>query len=159
MIPLTAVVASEIAAEFSLLRYFPSDPESRATLVALLMRMCQYEEQARWLAGRVADLYNEWPGPRELRALYCARFKPRDGQEAFSQTFPDGIPAERQVESPIIPSLPQGHVITADYQIETGVRSLAEVKVMPGATRKPLPLLPVGERITEADFAKAREGK
>ena len=32
------------------------------------------------------DRVGEWKGPKELRGIFCTRFKPRDGIEELSQT-------------------------------------------------------------------------
>lgn len=66
----------------ALLRHFPSTPEAQAALMHFLDRFVSTPEQASWLSDSVCDNYTEWPGPRELRAIFCTRYVPTDGIRA-----------------------------------------------------------------------------
>lgn len=70
--------------EMAALKYFPSDEHGRAAIMKLLDRMAgaNYREQLNWLSETLMDNYTEWPGPHEIRAIFCTRFKPADGIEA-----------------------------------------------------------------------------
>lgn len=97
-----------IVAELGSLKYFPSEHEEGA-LVAIttdVANMVQSLEDARWLVARMRQLYNDWPGPRELRAVYCSERKPADGRLAKSEVYPDGFP-KLEVASPLPPPCPQ----------------------------------------------------
>jgi hypothetical protein len=83
---------AELVAELTSLRYFPSDESARLAIVRMIGEMAENEDQVEWLVRRVPDLYNEWPGPLELRALFCSRLKPKDGKHAYSKIFPKGFP-------------------------------------------------------------------
>jgi hypothetical protein len=39
-------------------------------------------------------LYKEWPGLREVRAVFCSKFKPRDGFDVDSDVYLDGVPSD-----------------------------------------------------------------
>lgn len=78
--------AKEIG-KLSLMKFFPGDESARIALVELVCGMAYDNEQIKWLVKRALALYNEWPGPRELRALFCSRWKPRDGVEAYSTVY------------------------------------------------------------------------
>jgi hypothetical protein len=80
---------TEILAELSLLKYFPSEPAARRAMVEMVCNMATHEDQVRWLVRRMMDVHNEWPGPVELRNLFCSRFPPADG---IDPRFPDGLP-------------------------------------------------------------------
>ena len=69
-------------AQFGMLRFFPADEFAKAAVMQLLERMATDAEQVNWLVRTILENYDEWPGPRELRAVYCTRFKPADGVEA-----------------------------------------------------------------------------
>lgn len=84
----------------AVLKFFPRDLRVRQTLVRVVRDMAVSDAQVEWLVGRMLVLYNEWPGPRELRALYCSKFAPRDGIEARSLDYPDGYPSEAPRSSP-----------------------------------------------------------
>jgi hypothetical protein len=83
--------AVAIRDQFTLMKFFPSDPGARAALSRLLQRMCGSFDQAQWLVDRALDLYAEWPGTTEVRALYCSHFKPADGIDANSIIYPNGF--------------------------------------------------------------------
>lgn len=68
--------------EMSLLKFFPTDEFAKAALVGLLCRMATEPAQLQWLSRTLMDNYTEWPGPQEIRAVFCTRFKPADGIEA-----------------------------------------------------------------------------
>ena len=72
--------------KLALMAFFPSDPEIRAALVEILMEMI----------GRALNLYASWPGVADLSALYCSRWKPKDGVETHSAVYPDGIPSPKR---------------------------------------------------------------
>lgn len=84
---------AELAAELTMLRYFPPDESARLAIVRMIGEMAENEDQVRWLVRRTLDLWNEWPGPLELRAVFCSRFKPKDGKNAYSERFVNGIPS------------------------------------------------------------------
>ena len=65
--------------------FFPGDPEVRAGLISIFMGMIETEEQLDWLVDRALRIYSRWPGVAEIRALYCSRYKPKDGLEGYSE--------------------------------------------------------------------------
>lgn len=70
-------------ADMGMLRYFPSDEFTRSSIMALIRRMASTPSQVYELARRVTAHYNEWPGPLELRGVFCTFAKPADGVEAY----------------------------------------------------------------------------
>ena len=90
----------DLVAQLSVLRLFPSDPGGRVAVAKQLLAMCDNWERAQWLVRRMGELFNEWPGPLEFRAVYCSRYKPKDGKEADTsdarfaeEGFPQELPA------------------------------------------------------------------
>jgi hypothetical protein len=132
---LTVSKVNSAVAKLGLMAFFPGDPEVRAGLVPILLEMIETEDQLEWLVDRALRLYSRWPGVAEIRALYCSRYKPRDGQEAYSETYPDGYPLERPADPP--PPLPPGHRFTADPEFEKQLHVLGERKRMPGRAGSP----------------------
>jgi hypothetical protein len=95
-------------AELSLMKFFPTDDAARGALVRIICGMAHDNEQIDWLVERALALYNEWPGPMELRALFYTRWTPRDGVTAYSTVykadingggFPDA-PGDRALPAP-----------------------------------------------------------
>jgi len=84
------------------MRYFPSEPAARLALVELMRDLTDDEEKVRWLVKRMRTLYAEWPGEREMRAAFCSKYKPKDGINAYSSVYQEGIPSERQQSQPQI---------------------------------------------------------
>ncbi len=79
--------------ELSLLRFFPSDDSARAGLALFVAGMASNMGQVRALVDETLRLYNDWPGPAELRVVFCCLVgRPRDGIEAaFSTVYPGGV--------------------------------------------------------------------
>lgn len=93
--------ATQSIARMSLMKFFPADIDARKAMVRLICRMANDNEQIDWLVNRMVEIHNEWPGPVELRAVFCSRYKPNDGIEADSLHFIDGIPPDPAV-TPVI---------------------------------------------------------
>jgi hypothetical protein len=64
------------------LKFFPSDAQARIGIAEQLAAMATNEDQLRWLVARVAQLFPEWPGMLEVRAVFCTRYRSADGVEA-----------------------------------------------------------------------------
>lgn len=71
-------------ARLSCLRYFPTEPGARSMIAHLFMRMVSMPDQLSWLVQQFIDHVGEWHGPKELRGVFCTRFKPADGIEETS---------------------------------------------------------------------------
>lgn len=145
--------AGELLASLALMKFFPADKEARTALVGMVCEMAADDEQVRWLVRRMLALYNEWPGPRELRACFCARYKPRDGIEARSEKFLEGIPPERK-PAPVL-ALPPGPQMTATREIDAAVGALAPAKTVPHPRRPITPPDSTRAVITQADIDAA----
>lgn len=95
---MTVAAAESCIGSLALLKFFPSDDGARTALIRMLMEMCGSTEQAAWLGERMIELHTEWPGPRELRCVYCSRFPPKDGKDvASTANYPEGIPSATPV--------------------------------------------------------------
>ena len=99
--------AADKIAELALMRFFPSEPQAKSALVRMVCEMAQTNEQVDWLVRRALALYTDWPGPRELRALFCSRWKPADGIEAYSTVYiadesGGGFPSETPRPEPVL---------------------------------------------------------
>lgn len=101
-----AHTVAKTLAKLAMLKYFPADKEARTAIVEMVCGMASDEAQVDWLVRRVLALFNEWPGPQELRAVFCSKFAPRDGINACSQVYLDGIPSERTNAPALPPSKP-----------------------------------------------------
>ena len=102
--------------------------------------MCASEEQVRWLIDRMTSgIYAEWPGVHEMRACFCCRYKPKDGINAYSTIYPDGLPIDPtapprpEIAAPKLKALPPGHEATADPELEASIQRLAAKCAMPAA--------------------------
>ena len=80
--------ATNEIAKLSLLKYFPADPIARVALVEMVCGFAENNVQIEWLVRRALVVFNEWPGPHEIRALFCSRWRPQDGNEAYSALYP-----------------------------------------------------------------------
>ena len=86
--------AAHSIAALSMLKFFPSDDRARTEITLLVCRMATTNIQVDWLVRRVLDVWNEWEGPKELRALFSYSHMPADGIEAYSALprFQEGYP-------------------------------------------------------------------
>lgn len=71
----------------AMLKYFPSEPEVRAQIKALLARMCPHLEALEWLVATLVNQAGEWPGPAEVRRTLASRYRPADGDEGNRPTL------------------------------------------------------------------------
>lgn len=147
----------EILSGLRLLKYFPSDECAMAALVRQVGEMCQSEEQVDWLVNRMLKLYLEWPGMQEMRACYCSRHRPKDGINAYSQVYADGIPSEKKTE-PLKLAAAAGMAgrNTADPELNRVVAGVARMLEMPKAKAPQYPN-PTAKPITQADIDAAVE--
>jgi hypothetical protein len=89
------------------------------------MRMVETEEQLAWLTERALELYPRWPGIGELRALYCSRYRPKDGIEAYSEIY-ERFPHESRPEQ-YAPE-PADAPVSKNKALDGGVREMAKAK-------------------------------
>lgn len=129
--------------QLRMLRFFPATPEVMTGLARLVGDMCADESQVEWLVNRMTSgIYREWPGPHEMRACLCHDFKPKDGINAYSTVYPDGLPTDhtlpknRRIEAPELKALPPGHTVTTDPELDTLIVQAAAAKAIP---TRPLP--------------------
>lgn len=142
---ITPSANSKLIARLSTLKYFPTKQESIEVVMEAVMEFASTDDQADWLGKRMLKLFTEWPGPRELRAVFCARFKPADGIEADSATFTEGVPSEHpQLPPPPLLALPVGHTVTCDAELDEAVQNLAQACTMPRRLREDPPCVPEG---------------
>lgn len=152
-----------IANKMSAIPFFPEGDDALLAIAEDMADLCHNEEQAQWLAKRMRQLYTKWPGVPEMRAVFCAKFKPRDGIEAFSTVYLDGIPSEKP-EEPV--QLLPGR---ADLLLEGAAEEFREtISIAAAATRmdraQPLrppkqpaqpPEIPAEKRITQDNIDAA----
>jgi hypothetical protein len=78
---------SRCVGTLSMLKFFPAEAGAREAIMHLIDRMASNVEQVLWLEEAASVQFNDWPGPHDLRCLFCTRWKPADGHEA---NFPVG---------------------------------------------------------------------
>lgn len=143
--------------ELAALKFFPTEPAAHVALARMCGRMVDSEDLVRRAIDKMLQNYNEWPGPREFRAVFCSIVRPLDGIEAFSNILP---------EEPLKPRLriTQGEKPTVDQaEIDATLASLAKSLTMdlhkrlgPGRLRE----LPVNKNfvpVTAADIETERQ--
>jgi hypothetical protein len=112
----------------SMLKYWPSEPATRAELGGLLARMVPHKEALEWLVTTMTDKVGEYQGPAELRGLLCWHCRPADGIEApcslagFTASDGERISSERAA----LDTEAQG--VLADPGCRALVRSIADAR-------------------------------
>jgi len=109
---ITSEVAMNAVRSMAVIPFFPSDEFAQTTIMNEVAAMCETTQQAQWLVKKMIRIYSSWPGPREMRACFCSKFRPADGFEVGSTVYPDGIPSDKeqlpQIAAPEHLSLPPG---------------------------------------------------
>ena len=152
----------------SILKLFPMDDAARTEIVSIACEMAETNDQIDWLATCCRNVWNQWEGPREFRALYCSRFRPRDGIEAYSQLerFIDGYPPEKPEAALAVITADEragkkrltAADCCADEEIQKTIIDLAKAKNFTAnfpPIIRPIPVRREEGRITQADIDRA----
>lgn len=156
-------------AKMGCMKYFPSDVDARLGIAEEVADMCHSEEQADWLCKRMIKLFTKgWPGVGEMRAVASSKFRPRDGIEAYSESYPDGIPSEKPdlpaLAAPAAHQLAAGEPVSASPSIAGYLADVARLKDMnrvvkgipaPAVRDIPVIRLTAENTITTADINRA----
>lgn len=67
--------------EFGMLKYFPADDAARKGVMRLLAQMVGTQEQLAWIVETMVLDVGEWCGPKELRGVFCTKYRPADGRD------------------------------------------------------------------------------
>jgi hypothetical protein len=136
----TPLISPEVAGQamegLTVMQFFPSAAIARTMVANEIMALCAGPSQALWLVSRMLRLYEKWPGIPEMRRVFGSRFRPADGIEpiGISETYPDGIPAERPMAlpSPEMKRVGPGEC-SADQDLCGEIDKAAGAKTMPPA--------------------------
>ncbi len=113
------------------LKFFPGDPDARLGIAEQIADMARDADQVRWLVRRLPKLYPEWPSSLEVRAVFCSKFRPLDGIEAYSAVYLDGIPSEReelQISTGPVREIEAGEDVSGSTSISATVSDLVRAK-------------------------------
>lgn len=174
--PLDFEEVGALVSDLAALNFFPTTDEGRLAVVKVVGQMAASVEQVRRLVDQMLLLYNDWPGPRELRCVFCSRIgRPVDGVEVnASMVFPDGeLPNTRPVPaSPLLlPAgdplraevLKVGHALTLPALPAPGKRGDEGVEELRGELRKrrpaPIPAPADFVPITQADVDRELQAR
>ncbi len=69
--------------EMAAIPYFPESISARSAIGRQLEKFVSDEAKLRWLVTKAIEVMPKWTGIPEMRGLYCTRFKPADGVEAY----------------------------------------------------------------------------
>jgi len=152
----------------AVLPFFVHNEHTMNSLVKLCGSMCSSLAEVQWLVNRMTSgIYTQWPGPAEMRACFCCRYKPKDGVNAYSSVYPDGLPVDPtapprpEIGAPSSLSLPPGHAATVDRQIDSGIQAVAQLRDTNRAVRRfntrerQAPTNPNYRPITQAEIDRA----
>lgn len=73
----------QAVSKLSVLKFFPSEPEARLAIMELLERMVNTSAELDWLTITLVDQVGTYDGSDQIRAVYCEKFKPKDGILAY----------------------------------------------------------------------------
>ena len=149
---ISSSAAMDAAKSLADLNFFPSEENGQISVATIISSMCHTVDQARWLVEKMHRTYNSWPGPLEMRACFCSKFRPIDGFEVGSTIYPDGIPSDKeqlpQIVAPDVPALEGSE--SAEF-LRIAVRALrppihvqTEPAPKPKPKTKPIDIIPEG---------------
>lgn len=90
-------------AQLTIVSFFPSEPLKQALIMRFFQQLVGTNEQLEWLVSVLLTV--DWPGPAQVRALFCTRFPPADGikegeQCRLSGFTPNDCEAHRSIAAP-----------------------------------------------------------
>lgn len=88
--------------------FWAAEAGGRASVMLLLTKLCNTKRELEWLVDEVVNKIEVWPGPKELRGIFCTRFDPADGVDVWCS-----LPGYR-------PSDGEQRAIEAHEQIKAG---------------------------------------
>lgn len=151
--PLAPASISVAVKALQALAFFPVERAAQTVIGDALAGMCPSVEALRYVVRRACSTYKTWDkcGIAGLRQIVCARFVPADGIESGpTECFPEGLPSETK-HDPL--ALPAGVAskrldgpVSADAQMDQGVKALAAAKQLPPAVRVADPVKRAKER-------------
>src|SRR5881398_3593896 len=65
---MTERALKRLISRLALMPFFPAKDEDRDAIGEIILEFAETDEQLEWLGKRMLELYQQWPGPRELRA-------------------------------------------------------------------------------------------
>ena len=80
---LTAKQISGAIEEMAAIPYFPTAEGAKLAIGSQLAKFVTGPQELRWLVDNAISAMRRWQGVPELRGLYCTRYKPKDGIEAW----------------------------------------------------------------------------
>lgn len=87
----------QVVESFDALEFFPRDSAAaKAAVIKLIAAMVGTVEQLAWLQSAMLNRVGRWHGPKELRAVFCTRFRPADGLEVEYSTVAGFTPADSE---------------------------------------------------------------
>lgn len=92
--PITERHLAAALVQMSILKFFPMDELQHRAMTGFLRRLCGHAEGLSWLVEQLVNRVGEWPGPAQVRGIYCTRFKPADGVENFDCALAGFTPEE-----------------------------------------------------------------
>lgn len=80
----TQEILIELARMVGNVAYFPAEPVAVANIAMECARFIEDRIKLTWLVDVFIHQVGSWKGTKEFRAVYCTRFRPMDGLEAWS---------------------------------------------------------------------------
>lgn len=148
--------AMKTIAKLTALKFFPTDPTGQKAVVEIAAKMATTNEQIDWVVAQMLVWYNEWPGPKEMRGVFCQRWKPADGGPniSVSQVFEGGIfPGCQAASGAGVPAISKAEAVRL---LAMAAEPLPEVAAATPIIRpKVTPIARTPQIITQADIDKA----
>ena len=115
------------------MRFVPAEPLGRMAVVREIQQFAANYDELHWVIEFAPRIFAEWPGVREMRALYCHRFGPLDGHSLVSEAYPEFYPEIVTGPRPEQIAVRDSRLISHDAELSDMLRRAAGAKTLPAA--------------------------
>jgi hypothetical protein len=92
-------VCAQVELLLRVLGFFQADTAVAAQIARQIVKFANNEKEVEWLVDAAIERWTRWLGVPELRALFCTRFKPKDGIEMDVVSTPGLTPQELEIKA------------------------------------------------------------
>jgi len=137
-----ALLAAGHLSELTQLNFFPADEDGRTAVFLLVNQLVSSVDQVEWLVRRLLALFDKWPGPATVRAVFCTRYRPADGVEGskWLPAFRGPVPLEAAAApAPVLVLGPPPSKVLKGAELEAAWYEAISSVQWPESVNKPKP--------------------
>lgn len=123
----TEIAIAEAVALMATIPQFPFDDTAKSAIMREMQKLCGANVAGIvWLGRKVANSYARWPGLLAVRAVWCSRYPPADGNEAsLGCDDPVGAEIQKRAEVSGIEARPARQIAASELRQLAGIAEQA----------------------------------